>query len=120
MSFEPAKPKVYLLTFAALLVLTVITVFAAKLVLPKIPMGSLMVLDLNIVLAMAIACVKASLVVLYFMHFKDMGQVSKVWAVAGVFFLLIMFFLTLGDYENRPGEETVGWKDSGPLHDPRP
>lgn len=119
MSFEPAKPKVYLLTFAALIVLTVITVLAAKLVLPKIPMG-IMVLDLNIVLAMAIACVKASLVVLYFMHFKDMGQVSKVWAVAGVFFLLIMFFLTLGDYENRHAEESVGWTESGPLHDPRP
>ncbi|MEW5882733.1 MAG: cytochrome C oxidase subunit IV family protein [Armatimonadota bacterium] len=119
MSFEPAKPKVYLLTFAALLVLTVITVLAAKLTLPKIPMG-ILILDLNIVLAMAIACVKASLVVLYFMHFKDMGQVSKVWAVAGVFFLLVMFFMTLGDYENRPSEETVGWTESGPLHDARP
>ncbi|GIV02011.1 MAG: oxidase [Fimbriimonadales bacterium] len=119
MSFEPAKPQTYLLTFAALIVLTIITVLAARVVLPKIPMG-IMVLDLNIVLAMAIACVKASLVVLYFMHFKDMGQVSKVWAAAGVFFLLVMFFLTLGDYENRHPEETKGWTESGVLHDRRP
>jgi cytochrome c oxidase subunit 4 len=58
-------PKVLIATGAALLVLTVITVAAAK-----IDFAQLDLRELNIFVALAIAVCKASLVCLFFMHLR--------------------------------------------------
>ncbi len=56
--------------------------------------------------AMIIALAKATLVVLYFMHVRYSSRLT--WAVigTGVFFLLLLFGLTLSDYLTR-GWSTV-------------
>lgn len=81
----------YYAIFAALIVGTVITVWVAF-----IDLGAL-----NTVVAMAIACTKATLVVLYFMHVKYSSKLT--WAVVSgsVFWLLIMLALTFNDYLTR-------------------
>lgn len=57
------SPKVLIATCLALLVLTVVTVLVAK-----IDFAEYNMYELNIVVAMAVAVVKASLVCLFFMH----------------------------------------------------
>ena len=63
---------------------------------------------LNDLVAMSIAVTKALLVVLYFMHVRYSSRLIWVFAGAAVVWLLILFGLTLGDYETRalvPGWE---------------
>ncbi len=81
----------YFAVFSALMVLTVITVYAAFL-----DMG-----PLNTIVAMTIACVKALLVVLYFMHARHAGKLVWVVLGAGVLWLLILIVLTGMDYASR-------------------
>ncbi|MGI0086221.1 MAG: cytochrome C oxidase subunit IV family protein, partial [Nitrososphaerales archaeon] len=56
------SPKLYLLIFTALIILTVTTAWASTVDLNAYFMG------LNIIVALVIASCKASLVVLFFMH----------------------------------------------------
>ena len=51
--------------------------------------------------ALAIAVVKASLVVLFFMHLKYAPRLTKVAVVAGLYWLMILLALTLSDYLTR-------------------
>jgi cytochrome c oxidase subunit 4 len=92
------KISVYLQVFAALMVLLVLTYFAAKFDLDHIAGG------LNLVVAMTIAIIKALMVVLIFMHVKNSTRL--VWAFAGAAFvwLVIMFMLFFADYGTR------GWQ----------
>lgn len=62
---------------------------------------------LNVVAALAIAVFKATLVVLFFMHVKYNTRLTWVVVVAGVFWLVILLALTLGDYLTR------GWRTYG-------
>jgi cytochrome c oxidase subunit IV len=55
----------------------------------------------NIVVAMMIAFTKMSLVVLYFMHVKQQDNLTKLFVVAGFFFLLILICITMTDYGTR-------------------
>ena len=57
---------------------------------------------LNTPIALGIAVLKASLVVIYFMAVRYNTPLTKVVVVAGFFWLLIMFGLTMGDYLSRP------------------
>ena len=57
---------------------------------------------LNTPIALGIAFAKASLVVIYFMGVRYNTPLTKVVVVAGFFWLLIMFGLTMGDYVSRP------------------
>ena len=59
------SPKILIATAAALLVLTVITVLAAKVAFEEVEMH-----ELTIFVALGIAVLKASLVCLFFMHLK--------------------------------------------------
>lgn len=59
------SPKILFATGAALLVLTVITVMAAKIDFSQLDLN-----ELNIFVALAIAVVKASLVCMFFMHLR--------------------------------------------------
>ena len=86
--------KMYLTIFVALMLGTALTVYAAY-----VEMGWL-----NTPVALIIAVVKATLVVLFFMHVRYNTPLMWVFAAAGFFFLLILLSLTLQDYFSRPWE----------------
>lgn len=93
MSEHVLPVKTYFLVFVALMVLMILTAF-----LSTVPMGR----ELNTVIALIIAALKATLVLLFFMHLKYESYVlSTVVFVAGLFWLLIFFGLTLTDYLTR-------------------
>jgi cytochrome c oxidase subunit 4 len=92
------SPKVYAAIFAALLLFTGITVWAAFQNFGKF----------NIVIALAIATVKATLVVLYFMHARYSPKRTQLVIVCSVFWLAIMLALTLTDYTTRSHETQPG------------
>ena len=83
--------KIYYVIFAILIALTAITVAVAYLDLGR----------LNTVAALAIACFKALIVVLYFMHVKYSTRLIKLTVIAGLYWMGIIFALTLGDYLTR-------------------
>ena len=79
---EHVVPKtVYLTIFGALMVLTLITV----------------------------AVIKATLVVLFFMHVKYASRTTKLVVVASIVWLGFLFFITLSDYVTR------GWLMAPPI-----
>ncbi len=85
---------VYLLIFFALMVGTVLTVGAAY-----VELGWL-----NTPVALLIAIVKATLVVLFFMHVRYNTPLMWMFAAGGFFFLVILLVLTLQDYYSRDWE----------------
>ncbi len=91
MSQHIVPQKVYLLVFATLLCLTLITVDVAF-----YNLGIL-----NLYVALAIAITKATIIVLYFMHVKYSPRLTWLFAAAGLFWLIILFSLTFGDYLTR-------------------
>ena len=95
MSEHIVSPKIYLAIFLTLMVGTAITVWAAFQNFGKF----------NIVIALAIATFKATLVVLYFMHARYSPKRTQLVIVCSVFWLAIMLALTLSDYQTR--EHTV-------------
>ena len=56
---------------------------------------------LNNIVMLAIACTKAGLVILFFMHVRWSTRLTWVVAASGFFWLLIMFGLTMQDYLTR-------------------
>jgi cytochrome c oxidase subunit IV len=88
------SPKLYAVVLAALLIGTVLTVQAAKIDLGR----------MNIVLALAIAVTKMTLVILFFMHGKYSAKRTKLVIISGFFWLAIMLGLTLADYTTRHAE----------------
>jgi cytochrome c oxidase subunit 4 len=56
---------------------------------------------LNTVVALAIAGVKATLVVLFFMHVKYGTRLTKLAIIAALYWLGILLTLTLSDYLTR-------------------
>ena len=82
----------YVLVLLALLVLTGVTVGAAY-----IDFGH----PWSDVAALAIALVKASLVVAFFMHVKGSTTLIKVAVFSGAFWMVIFFALILTDYLTR-------------------
>ncbi|HXU36797.1 MAG TPA: cytochrome C oxidase subunit IV family protein [Blastocatellia bacterium] len=85
------SPKIYYVIFIALTVLTVVTWSVAKIDLGR----------MNAVVALTIAVIKATLVVLYFMHVRYNSRLTWVFVGAGFFWLAIMVALTLSDYMTR-------------------
>ena len=83
--------KIYFAVFAALLVLTLVTVGVAKMDLGR----------WNVIVALAVAVTKAMLVTLYFMHIKYSKRLTQVVLAAGFLWLLLLFGLTLSDYLTR-------------------
>lgn len=96
MSEHIVSKKVYFVIFGALIVGTVLTVAAAFADLDHVFHGA------NTVVALTIAVIKATLVVLYFMHVRYGTRLTWVIVVAGFFWLLILFSLTMSDYLTRP------------------
>ena len=90
--------RVYVSVFAALLVFTATTTAVSS-----IDLG-----PWNTVVALGIAILKATLVVLFFMHVKYSPRLTSTVILGGLFWLLILLTLTLSDFVTR------GWLSSGP------
>ena len=91
MSEHIVSPKIYVVIFLSLMAGTGLTVWAAFQ-----NFG-----PFNIVIALAIASFKATLVVLYFMHARYSPRRTHLVIVSSVFWLAIMLALTLSDYNTR-------------------
>lgn len=99
-------PKFYLLVFGALVVLTVITVGASY-----VNWGSGMA---NVIIAMLIASVKASLVALFFMHLRWDRPISAIIFCSSLFFLGLFLIGCYGDTASRPPTEPTNLKVTAP------
>ena len=84
-------PKIYLTILAALLVLTATTTAAAF-----VNMGVF-----SPIVALGIACLKAVLVILFFMHIRYSSKVMMLTVGAGFFTFLVLITMTLSDYISR-------------------
>jgi len=86
------SPKsTYYAIFGALMVLTAVTVAVAF-----INLGSF-----NFPVAIGIAILKATLVILFFMHAKYSSALTKMFVGTAFFFLFILLTLSLTDYLSR-------------------
>ena len=83
--------SLYFTIFGALIVGTILTVVVAK-----FDLGAF-----NNIVMLTVACAKALLVVLYFMHVRWSSRLTWVVAASGFFWLIIMFTLTMQDYMTR-------------------
>ena len=90
MSQIPPKSQLYAV-FAALMVLTVVTVLVSR-----VNLGYF-----NLPVAMAVAVSKALLVILIFMEVKYSPKLVQVTAAIGFLFFGIMIFYTMTDYLSR-------------------
>jgi cytochrome c oxidase subunit 4 len=88
----------YLTVFAALIVLTALTVAVSRL-----ELGAL-----NVPVALGIAAFKATLVGLFFMHLLHSTRLTWVIVTGSLFFTVILFALTLSDYLTRAGWPVMG------------
>src|ERR1700734_1137780 len=86
------SPMVYLAIGGTLLVFTAITVGASLIDLRG---------DLNAVVALAIACIKMTLVVLFFMHVKYSSKLTKLTVAAGFLTFCVLITMTMTDYISR-------------------
>ncbi len=84
-------PKVYAAVGLALLVLT-----ASTCAISYVELGVF-----NAVVALTIAIIKASLVVLFFMHVKYSNKLTKLTIGSGLFIFLGLITMTMADYISR-------------------
>ncbi len=93
------KPKTYFLIWAVLMFLTLTTALVSM-----VNLG-----QWSGVVAMAIAVLKASLVIFFFMHMRY-EKLKTVWimGIGGLFWLLLLMGLTLTDYLSRQWINTPG------------
>ena len=95
--------RVLLAVFAALMVLTAITVAVSY-----FDFGAI-----NLAVAMGVATVKATLVALYFMHLRYDSLLNAIFFVIGVAFLGLFIMITMLDsIECQPGQQQ--WQQSQP------
>ena len=92
MSEHIVPVRIYLMIFFVLLVGTALTVAAAFVDFPW---------RLNTIVALTIATVKATFVVLYFMHVRYSARLVWVIVVAALFWMGILFAFTFSDYFTR-------------------
>ena len=97
---EHVTPKQYLLVGLWLGIFTLITVAASRLHLPAAP---------AIIVALAIATLKVSLVGMYFMHLKFEG--TLIWSLLGLIaiFFLVLVSVPLNEFTSHP------WADEGAI-----
>ena len=92
MSEHIVSLKVYFTIFLALMVGTALTVWAGLTDFPR---------QWNVIIALTIAVVKATLVVLYFMHVRYSAKLIWVVFTSALFWLVILFAFTFSDYWTR-------------------
>ncbi len=91
--------KTYVAVWAALITLTVTTVAVSKLELG----------EFNFVAAMTIAVIKGSLVVWFFMNVRQSTSLTRLFVVAGFFWMTILIVFTLSDYFSRGWLPLPAW-----------
>ena len=91
MSVHVVPRKVYYTVFAALIVLTALTVAVAF-----FDLG-----PLNTPVALGIACIKAFLVILFFMHVRYGEKLVAIVVGVSFLFLGLLIGITLSDYLSR-------------------
>lgn len=84
--------KTYLAIFAALMLLTGLTVGVAYAELGHLAGPA----------ALIIAAIKATLVILYFMHVKQESKLIWLWALSGFIFVALLIVITIGEHAGRP------------------
>lgn len=104
---EPTHHEVpitgYLAVFAILVVLMLATIGAAEFLhLPTLAMN---------LIAMAIAVLKATLVILYFMGVKYTTQLCKIFAIGGFVWVTLMLIMFC-DYGTRHDEPAPDWANA--------
>jgi len=100
--------KGYLVILIILLVLTIITVTASR-----VDFGSS---TANVIIAMTIATIKASLVALFFMHLKDDKPINGLIFVSSLLFLAVFLGFCLVDADSRFDTRPTTYK--GPVDQP--
>lgn len=95
------SPKIYLTILGALLVATALTVGASFVDLGEWQIAPGLTLFWNPVVALAIACCKAILVVLFFMHVKYSTKLTRLTLISGLFTFMALIGMTLTDYFSR-------------------
>lgn len=91
MSHTVVSPRVYLVIFAVLLLLTAVTTAVAY-----VDLGIM-----NVVVMLAIAFVKATLVILYFMHVRYASRLTWLVVASGFVWFGILVLFTLSDVLTR-------------------
>ncbi|HEX7809653.1 MAG TPA: cytochrome C oxidase subunit IV family protein [Thermoanaerobaculia bacterium] len=81
----------YFAVFATLMLLTVLTVWVSR-----IDLG-----ELNTAVAMAVAIVKATVVILWFMHVIHSPRLTWIVVISSFLWLAVMFVLFFSDYLTR-------------------
>jgi cytochrome c oxidase subunit 4 len=105
MEHHVAPTKLYFGIFAALMACTFLTVFVRLNLEIK-----------SITIALSIAVVKATLVILYFMHVKYSHVLTKLAVWIAVVFLGILLVLMSMDYASRGWQyHEPGWEKQGVL-----
>lgn len=99
-SVQHASVETLIAVFVALMALLGATVAVAE-----VDLGG----PWNFAAGAAIAAVKATLIVLFFMNIRYSGPLSRLTATAGLFWLAILFVLTFADYLTR------GWLHAAPA-----
>jgi len=84
-------PIQYVMVFGTLLFFTLLTVVAAYIDMKW----------LNPVIALGIACFKAVIVILFFMHAKYQSRLIKMTIGSGFFVFLVLIVMTMSDYFTR-------------------
>ena len=92
MSEHIVSLRVYVTIFLALMAGTGLTVWAGLHDFPG---------QLNVIIALTIAVIKATLVVLYFMHVRYSARLIWVVFTSALFWLAILFAFTFSDYWTR-------------------
>ena len=95
------SPVIYLAILGALLVGTAVTVGVSFVDLGEWRIAPGLTLFWNPAVALAIACSKAILVVLFFMHVKYSTKLTKLTLISGLFTFMALIGMTLTDYFSR-------------------
>ena len=100
MAAEHIVPKrTYFAIWISLVILTGVTAYVATLNLHVVV--GLREISLNAAIALLIATLKASLVVLFFMHVKYSPRLTAVVIFAAIFWLVLLLGLSMADYLTR-------------------
>lgn len=100
MSQHVISVRTYVAVFLALLALTFATVAAARVDLGEPDVGGFRI-PVNVLVALGIACLKAILVILFFMHVKYSGRLVQLVVASAFVWLFILIAITMSDYLTR-------------------
>ncbi len=95
------SPALYAVILVVLLCATALTCGMSYIDLGEWHIAQGVTLFWNPVVALAIACTKMSLVVLFFMHIKYSRKLTKLTVLSGLFIFLTLIGMTLTDYMSR-------------------